>query len=64
MKAREATIGDRDAELAADHSRLRILEQKLKAERAELDVQAKVLAEDRAAFKGYKVRSCKALQSL
>ena len=29
MKAREAAIGDRDAELAADRSRLKTLEQKL-----------------------------------
>ena len=64
MKAREAAIGDRDAELFADRGRLKTLEQKLKAERIELDAKTKVLAEDRAAFTDYGVRSRRALKSL
>ena len=64
MKAREAAIGDRKAELTADRSRLRTLEQKLKAERTKLDTKAKVLAEDRVAFADYEERSRRALKSL
>ena len=44
--------------------RLETLEQKLRAERAELDAKAKVLAEDRAAFALLKERSRVALKAL
>ena len=46
MKAREAAVKDRDAELDDRHGRLETLEQALKAERTVLDGKAKVLAED------------------
>nr|XP_040249497.1 uncharacterized protein LOC109774689 [Aegilops tauschii subsp. strangulata] len=58
MKAREDAVRDRDAELeqlakaqATERGRLEELEQKLTAEKAELEAKAKVLAEDREAFK-------------
>ena len=64
MKAREDAVKDRDAELeqlvkaqATERSRLEELERKLRAEKAELDAKAKVLAEDRAAFKLLEERS-------
>ena len=57
MKAREAAIKDHDAKLSADRGRLKTLEQALKVERVELDAEAKVLAEDRAAFARYKERA-------
>ena len=50
MKALEAAIRDHDTKLSADSGRLKTLEQKLKAERIELDTKVEVLAEDRAAF--------------
>ena len=50
MKAREAAVRDRDAELDDRHGWLETLEQALKAERIELDGKVKVLAEDRVAF--------------
>ena len=50
MKAREDAIRDRDAELArlekaqtTERGRLETLEQKVRAEKAELDAKAKVL---------------------
>ena len=46
MKAREAAVKARDAELDDRRGRLETLEQALKVERAELDDKAKVLAED------------------
>ena len=64
MKAREAAVKDRDAELSAYRGRLKMLEQTLEGERVELDAKAKVLAEDRAAFMDYEVRSRKALKTL
>ena len=64
MKAWEAAIGDRDTKLAPDRIRLKTLEQKLNAERTELDAKAKVLAKDRTAFTDYEVRSRRALKSL
>nr|XP_020185103.3 caldesmon-like [Aegilops tauschii subsp. strangulata] len=70
MKAREDTINNRDAELeqlaraqAAEHGRLEELEKKVEAERARLEAKAKVLAEDRAAFKSLEERSCGALRA-
>ena len=57
MKARENAIKGRDAGLeqsakaqATERGRLEELERKVKAEKAKLDVKAKVLAEDRATF--------------
>ena len=71
MKAREDTIRGHDAKLArsaeaqaTERDRLEELEQKLKAEKVELDAKAKVLAEDRAAFKLPEERSRTALRSL
>ena len=64
MKAGEAAVRDRDAELSANRDRLETLEKALKAERVELDAKAKVLAEDRTAFTDYELRSRKALKSL
>ena len=71
MKARDDAVRDRDAELeqlvkaqAMERGRLEELEQKLKAEKAELEAKAKVLAEDREAFKLLEERSQTALQSL
>ena len=49
---------------ATEHRWLEELEQELKVEKAELDAKAKVLAEDRAAFKLLEERSRTALQSL
>ena len=49
---------------AKEHSRLEELEQKLKAEKAEHDVKAKVLAEDHAAFKLLEEKSRTVLRSL
>ena len=40
------------------------LEQKMKAEKAELEVKAKVLVEDRVAFKSLELKSCEALREL
>nr|XP_020171218.1 uncharacterized protein LOC109756794 [Aegilops tauschii subsp. strangulata] len=61
----------RDAELeelakaqAAERSRLKKLEQKVEAGKADLDAKAKVLAEHREAFKLLELRARKALQSL
>ena len=62
--AREDAIENRDAELTAGRGRLGTLEMKFKAERAELDAKAKVLAEDCEAFKLLEVRSRTAVQSL
>nr|XP_020170745.1 actin cytoskeleton-regulatory complex protein pan1-like [Aegilops tauschii subsp. strangulata] len=71
MKAREDAIRDRDAEQeqlakaqATERGRLEELEEKLKAEKAELEAKAKVLAEDREAFKLLEVRSRTVLRSL
>ena len=57
MKAPKEAVTDRDTKLtrlsepqAAERSRLETLEQKLRAERAELDAKVKVLAEDHVAF--------------
>ena len=49
---------------AAERSRLEKLEQKVGAEKAELDAKAKVLAEDRVAFVDLEDRSRKALKML
>ena len=69
MKAREDAIMDRDAKLTrlaevqtTERGRLETLEQKLRAERAELDAKAKVLAEDRVAFALLEERSRMALK--
>ena len=71
MKAREDAVKGRDAELeqlgkaqAVERSRLEKLKRKMEAEKAELDAKAKVLAEDRAAFKSLEERSRAALRSL
>ena len=40
-----------------EHSRLEKLEQKVEAEKAELEAKAQVLAEDRVAFKSLEERS-------
>ena len=40
MKAREAAVKDRDAELSADRGRLKTLEKVLKTKRVELDAKA------------------------
>ena len=49
---------------ATERGRLEELEQKLKVEKAELEAKAKILAEDREAFKLLEVRSRTALKSL
>ena len=49
---------------AAEYGRLEERERKVKAGKAELDAQAKVLAEDRAAFALLEERSCVALKAL
>ena len=71
MKALEDTVRSRDAELvqlakaqAAERSRLEKLEQKMKAKKAEMEVKAKVLAEDHVAFADLEERSRKALKTL
>nr|XP_040256309.1 uncharacterized protein LOC109775784 [Aegilops tauschii subsp. strangulata] len=71
MKAREDAVRGRDAELeqlakaqAMECSRLQELEQKIKAEKADLEAKAKVLAEDRVAFKSLEERSRTTLRSL
>ena len=64
MKARQAAVKERDAELSADRDRLKTLEQVLKVERVELDGKAKILAEDRTAFTLYEERACVALKTL
>ncbi|KAM3385786.1 hypothetical protein ACQJBY_009487 [Aegilops geniculata] len=71
MKAREDAIRGHDAELeqlakaqALEHSQLEKLEQKGEAEKAELEAKAKILAEDRVAFKSLEERSRAALWSL
>ena len=64
MKAREAAVKDRDAELVDRHGRLETLEQALKVERTELDRNAKVLAEDRVAFAKLEDKARAALTTL
>nr|XP_020170122.1 uncharacterized protein LOC109755638 [Aegilops tauschii subsp. strangulata] len=71
MKAREDAVRDRDAELellakaqAAERSRLEKLKRKMEAEKAKLDAKAKVLAEDRVAFKSLEEKDRTALWSL
>ena len=71
MKAREGAFKDCDAELeqlakaqATERGRLEELEQKLKAEKAELDAKVKVLTEDRTAFKLLEEKARTALKSL
>ena len=61
MKAREAAVKDRDAELDDRRGRLETLEQ---AERTELDSKAKVLAEDRVAFAKLEEKARAALKTL
>ena len=64
MKAREAAVKDREAELDDRHGRLEMLEQALKVERTELDRKAKVLAEDRVAFTELEEKARAALKTL
>nr|XP_020168557.2 MAP7 domain-containing protein 1-like [Aegilops tauschii subsp. strangulata] len=71
LKAREDAVVSRDAELeqlaraqTAEHDRLGKLEKKVEAEKAQLEVKAKVLAEDRVAFKTPELKSREALREL
>ena len=71
MKAWEDAVNGRDAELeqlaraqAAERNRLEELEKKMKAEKALLEAKAKVLAEDRVAFKSLEEKSREALWAL
>ena len=71
MKAREEAVKNHDAELAelgraqaAERDRLEELEQKAKTREADLDVRARVLNEDRAAFADLEKRSREALKTL
>ena len=71
MKAQEDAVRGRDAELArsvqaqaTERGRLEKLEQKVRAEKAELDAKAKVLAKDHVAFALLEERSRVALKTL
>nr|XP_020192045.1 translation initiation factor IF-2-like [Aegilops tauschii subsp. strangulata] len=71
MKAREDAVNGRDTKLeqstraqAAECSCLEKLEKKVEAKRAQLEAKARVLAEDRAAFKSLEERARVALWGL
>ena len=64
VKAREAAVKGREAKLKKRQDHLDVLEKELEATMAELDGKARVLAEDRVAFKSLQLRSHEALQEL
>ena len=71
MKAQEEAVNDHDADLervaqvqVAECDHLRKLVKEVEAERVQLQIKAKVLVEDREAFKSLEERSRKALRGL